>query len=90
MFATATGPYFIIILGLHNEWIKFWLTRPDTLALRIGDGISYTLLNSLLLILPLYIISRVSLFVLVLYSLTSMPFGVCITIGWTMYFPFLS
>lgn len=89
MFATAAGPYFILILGFYNEWIKFSLRRRWTSAFRIGERIADKLLLAIVGLL-LYMISRISLFVLVLYSLSSMPFGGYVTIDWTNYFPFLS
>jgi hypothetical protein len=91
VFATAAGPYLVIVLVVIHKWDSFSTGNYTTLYL-VGDKIADILVNgwATVFIISLYIISRCVLFVLIVYSLSSMPFGVYMTVDWTTYFPFLS
>jgi hypothetical protein len=96
VFATATSPCLVIIMVAGDKWDTFRrATAPTgkyvTLYL-VGDKIVDSLANdwTAVFAMSLYIISRCVLFVLIVYSLSSMPFGVYMTVDWTTYFPVLS
>jgi hypothetical protein len=89
--ATAAGPYLVIVLVVIRKRRSLWEVNYTGLYL-VGYKIVYTLANgwATVFIISLYIISRCVLFVLIVYSLSSMPFGVYMTVDWTTYFPVLS
>jgi hypothetical protein len=93
VFATATCPYLVIGIVVVRKWDTFRraMDKDVTLYL-VGDKIAAILVNERVTVftISLYIISRCVLFVLIVYSLSSMPFGVYMTVDWTTYFPVLS
>jgi hypothetical protein len=93
VFATATSPYLVIVLVVGDKWVTFRRATGKYVTLYlVGDKIVNSLSNgwTMFFIMSLYIISRCVLFVLIVYSLSSMPFGVYMTVDWTTYFPVLS
>ncbi|KAH8749462.1 hypothetical protein BGZ57DRAFT_959406 [Hyaloscypha finlandica] len=89
--ATAAGPYLVIVFIVAQKWDAFRRAKYVTLYL-VGDKIADILANVWVVgfTTSLYIISRCVLIVLIVYSLSSMPFGVYMTVDWTTYFPVLS
>ena len=103
VFATAAGPYLVIAVVVQQKWNSFRIEQIWNYIRRraggnyvtlylVGDKIANILASVWVagFIISLYIISRCVLFVLIVYSLSSMPFGVYMTVDWTTYFPVLS
>jgi hypothetical protein len=72
--------------------LEHFMAGNYTTLYLVGDQIADILATAwaTVLFISLYIISRCVLFVPIVYSLSSMPFGVYMTVDWTTYFPFLS
>jgi hypothetical protein len=93
VFATVTSPCLVIIIVAGDKWHTFRRATGKYVTLYlVGDKIVDSLANdwTAVFAISLYIISRCVLFVLIVYSLSSMPFGVYMTVEWTNYFPVLS
>ena len=91
--ATGVGPYLAIVMVVLPKWDTFRRATGKYVTLYlVGDKIVDILANdwAIWITISLYIISRCVLFVLIVYSLSSMPFGVYMTVDWTTYFPVLS
>lgn len=91
--ATAAGPYLVIVFVVVQKRDAFRRAMGKYVTLYlVCDKIIDILANEwpLGITVSLYIISRCVLFVLIVYSLLSMPFGVYMTVDWTTYFPVLS